>query len=111
MFPESFSPKKVYYYVICAIAFFVLMWGVIDFTSASLSLLISNPAPSPAVSSTEEGLSGEAFVPPPKEQSVEEYYQRRMLMDRFGDSLARMIISGLIFAYARWTVVKLEGGQ
>jgi hypothetical protein len=95
--------KKLYYYAICIMAFFVLMWGTVDLVSSSAGLL--NIGAAPSLTSP----PGEGAMPPEKgEQLFDSYYQKKMLMDRFWDSLARMLVSGLIFAYCRFTVNKLE---
>lgn len=96
--------KKVYYYVICVMAFFILMWGVVDLASTSAGLFIIKDNSLSYDAPAEEGLS-----PADKgDQFFDAYYQRKMLHDRFWDSLARIIVSGLIFAYFRITVNKLE---
>ena len=78
--------KKIYYYIIALITFFVLLWGTIDLLSASAGMIADkNPAPGP-----------------------EEYYQLKITQDRIFDSLARMLVSGVVFAYARFKIYKLE---
>jgi hypothetical protein len=96
--------KRVYYYVICVMAFFVLMWGMVDFASSSIGLLnIRGSATSFSAP------SDEAIASPEKgEQFFDAYYQRKMLYDRFWDSLVRILVPGLIFAYCRYTINKLE---
>lgn len=106
----TFAPNKIYYYVICTLAFFVLMWGVIDLTSSTLNLFILNPVASQPEMMPGDGMSSDEMGGTIKAPMVEDYYQRRMMMDRFGDSLARVLISGIIFAYARFRIYKLEGG-
>ncbi|MBU0687052.1 MAG: hypothetical protein KKB81_04305 [Candidatus Margulisbacteria bacterium] len=108
---EKFAPKKIYYYVICVLAFFVLMWGIIDLTSSSINLLILNPSGQQESSFAPSEGSVEVPIASLKGNPVEDYYQRRMMMDRFGDSLARVLIAGIIFAYARYAIFKLEGGK
>ena len=96
--------KKTYYYVICAMAFFVLMWGCVDLASSSIGLynirgaeqLLSAPGPENAI------------TPEKGDQFFDTYYQKKMLQDRFYDSLARILISGVIFVYCRFTVNRLE---
>lgn len=103
MATNNFDLKRLYYYVICIMAFFVLMWGVVDLASTSLG--IYNLRSAPAISmSTEEG----SMMPDKSEQFFDTYYQQKMLNDRFWDSLARLVISGLIFVYCRFTVNRLE---
>ncbi len=100
---SNLDMKKAYYYVICVMAFFVLMWGVVDATSSSIGLYAIKNIP-PALSSTSEGT-------PPAEKSdqfFDAYYQRKMLYDRLWDSLARVAISGIIFVYFRYNANKLE---
>ncbi|MEA3493308.1 MAG: hypothetical protein U9R38_02855 [Candidatus Margulisiibacteriota bacterium] len=96
--------KKAYYYVICVIAFFILMWGVVDLASASAGLYVIRGNSLGYNAPAEEGL------PPAEkgEQFFDAYYQRKMLHDRFWDSLSRIFVSGVIFAYFRITVNKLE---
>ena len=95
--------KRVYYYVICVMAFFVLMWGVVDLSSSSLG--IYNLQNTPAISMP----AGDASFSPEKgEQFFDTYYQQKMLYDRFWDSLARLVVAGLIFAYCRIKVERLE---
>jgi hypothetical protein len=102
---ERLEFKKVYYYAICLIAFFVLMWGVIDMVSSSLGIVnISSPLSTLPPSAEESALPNEKGG----EQFLDVFYQKKMLYDRFGDSLARIIVSGIIFAYSRYKVSKLE---
>lgn len=109
---ERLTIKKVYYYVVCAITLFVLMWGTVDIVSSILSLTIFKP-PSLGLdvttgpqgggaSANEQGAAGPSF---------DEYYQSRMSMDRIGDSIARIIVAGLIFAYAGYRIRELEGKE
>jgi len=92
--------KKVYYYVICVMAFFVLFWGLIDLVGSSVGLINLK-----GVAGAIEG----APLPPEKgEQFFDIYYQTKMLYDRLLDSLARVVISGIIFFYCRIKVNKLE---
>ncbi|KPJ67063.1 hypothetical protein AMJ44_07495 [candidate division WOR-1 bacterium DG_54_3] len=96
--------KKIYYYAICVIAFFVLMWGTIDLVSSSVGLLnMRGVLPVLSAPSEEAPLSSEKG-----EQFFDIYYQRKMLLDRLLDSLARVVVSGLIFGYCRYRVNKLE---
>lgn len=99
--------KKIYYYIICLITFFVLMWGIVDIVSATLSLTIFK-AESVSLESAPgvEGMFAERGGA--AEPLIEDYYQRRMIYDRMGDSLARIVIAGAIFAYARWKIFKFE---
>lgn len=84
--------KKIYYYAIALLAFFILIWGMIDFVSAKITVA-SGLTISPDKSS---------------ETQLEEFYQKKVSQDRMADSLARVLVSGIIFAYARFTIVKLE---
>ena len=101
---DNLDLKKVYYYAICVIAFFVLMWGTIDLASSSAGLLnMRGIWPTLSATSEEAPLTSEKG-----EQFFDIYYQRKMLFDRLLDSLSRVIISGVIFAYCRYRVNKLE---
>jgi len=92
----SLDLKKLYYYVIALITFFVLLWGVIDFVSAATNLTTSKYLP--AAPAIEKGA----------EPGLEDYYQKRVTQDRLFDSLARIVVSGGIFLYAKYQINKLE---
>lgn len=78
--------NKLYYYVICLIAAFVLLWGVIDFFSSLLSLSFLNfPLPYPASVDTK----------------IDDLYQEKVLLERVCDSLARVVVSGAVFIFCR----------
>jgi hypothetical protein len=101
---SNLDMKKAYYYVICVMAFFILMWGTVDLISTSVGIyIIKDATPS---------LSSPADEAPPSaeksEQFFDAYYQKKMLFDRFWDSLARILVSGLIFIYFRFSAHKLE---
>ena len=93
--------KKAYYYLICLGALFFLFWGLVDLTGSLAGLSLAKGS----------GLSADQPTPPvvaaDNEQSLDVYYQKKMLYDRLSDSLARIIISGLVFAYCRAKVEKL----
>lgn len=91
--------KKIYYYTICVIAFFVFMWGAIDLSSASISLFTTRSQTAAYQESGEEKTS---------EPFVDIYYQRKMLYDRLLDSLSRVVIAGIIFTYSRIQAKKLD---
>ena len=98
--------KKIYYYVICLISFFVMMWGAIDLASSSVGLI--------SLKGLNIGLSApqgqmESVPSDRGDQMFDAFYQKKMLYDRIWDSLARFIIAGAIFAYGRTRVRKLEG--
>lgn len=103
---SNLDHKKTYYYVICVMAFFVLMWGAIDLTSSSIGLVSVNPS-SPALTAPDEG-AGEVVPPEKGDQIFDAYYQKKMLQDRFFDSLARLIISGAIFVFCRRKIDRLD---
>ncbi|NQT29462.1 MAG: hypothetical protein HQ596_02710, partial [Candidatus Saganbacteria bacterium] len=84
--------KRVYYYVICVMAFFVLMWGVVDLTSSSIGLFnLRGQEPAFSESIEEVPIASEKG-----EQFFDTYYQKKMLSDRFFDSPARIVVGGLI---------------
>jgi len=106
---ERNTTKKVYYYVICAATLFILMWGLVDMTSAVLSVtLFKPPSASLELPSGPQGVDTKAGG---SEPYFDEYYQGRMAMDRIGDSLARVIVAGVIFIYSSIRIKDLEGKE
>ena len=101
----KFDIKKIYYYVICAVALFVLMWGIIDTLSASVGLLVFRP---PAGYKLPQ-------VGVPTLEAIEpfggEFYQEKMLYDRLVDGIIRIIVPGIIFGYFSYKIKTLEGGE
>jgi hypothetical protein len=99
----AFDLKRTYYYIICLVSFFVLMWGVVDLIGAGISLVglkssgASMSAPMDASVSPEKG-----------DQFFDTYYQAKMSYDRLWDSLARIVVAGGIFYYSRKTANRLE---
>ena len=86
--------KKAYYFLICLGALFFLFWGLVDLTSSTVGLTLARGT----------GIAVDQSAPPAmgdNEQSLDVYYQKKMLYDRLSDSLARIVISGLVFAYCR----------
>jgi hypothetical protein len=92
--------KKAYYYLICLVALFVLFWGLVDLTSGAVGLTLAKGA---GISASQPApvIAGDS------EQSLDVYYQKRMLYDRLSDSLARIVFAGLVFAYCRTKAEKL----
>jgi len=45
------------------------------------------------------------------EPSIEDYYQKRMVMERLGDSLARIVVAGLVFGYFSLRIKKRESSE
>ena len=107
---ERLTVKKVYYYVVCAVTLFVLMWGTVDVISSMLSMTIfKSPSVSlEAPSGPQSGAEGKGGAAEP---FFDEYYQGRMAFDRIGDSVARIIVSAVLFAYAGARVKELEGKE
>ncbi len=99
--------KKIYYYALCGMAFFALMWGAIDFASSSLGLALAGPSePSNSQPALPEEINPQAEKN--GEQTLDVYYQKKMLGDRLWDSFARVVVSGAIFAYCRVQAKKTE---
>jgi hypothetical protein len=109
---ERLTIKKVYYYIICAVTLVVLMWGTVDIVSSMLSLTIFKPpslgleAPTGPQGGGAGANEGQAAGP-----SFDEYYQSRMSMDRIGDSIARILVAGIIFGYSGMRIRELEGKE
>ena len=51
----NFSMEKIYFYIICLLTFFVLLWGAIDFVSAGITYL-TTPALSAATPQSQQSL-------------------------------------------------------
>jgi hypothetical protein len=83
--------KKAYYYLICLAALFFLFWGAVDLTGSAIGLVVNRNA-SPAA---------DQAVEQPSEQFLEAYYQKKMLVDRLWDSVARVVFAGAVFVYCR----------
>lgn len=108
---EKMSIKKCYYYVICALTFFILMWGAIDVVSSLVSVVVFRPPQLAAESPTS---SKDAYSSESKgagEPYIDEYYQNRMIFDRLGDSIARILVSGAIFAYFSFRLKEMEKAE
>ncbi|MFA4967634.1 MAG: hypothetical protein WC624_05395 [Candidatus Margulisiibacteriota bacterium] len=88
--------NKVYYYIIALVTFFVLLWGTIDLVSGLAGMATGKYAklPADAEKSADPGL--------------EEFYQQRIAQDRTVDSLARILVSGSIFLYAKFKLKEQE---
>lgn len=96
--------KKTYYYVIAAMAFFILMWGVIDLASSAAGILIARQDYASIGAPTDAAQDS----PEKSEQFFDAFYQKKMLYDRLWDSVARVLVAGAIFAYFRSAANKLE---
>ena len=110
---ERLTIKKVYYYVVCAITLFILMWGAVDVISSVLSLtLFKSPSVGlEAPTGPQSGSVGAEGKGGGAEPFFDEYYQGRMAFDRIGDSIARILVAGLIFTYASYRIRELEGKE
>lgn len=95
----NFKLEKIYYYIICLLAFFVLMWGAIDFISAGTTYLTTPDLP--ASPQSQQGLER-------AEVNFDAYYQKKVSQDRVYDSLARIFVSGLVLAFCRYKIAKME---
>jgi len=111
---ERWTAKKIYYYVIAAVTLMVLMWGTVDVLSSILSLTVFKQ---PAVSLDMPGSPQSTGMSPDKsgvggdQPSFDEYYQGRMVFDRMGDSIARILVAGVLFIYAGTRIRDLEGKE
>lgn len=90
--------KKAYYYLICLGALLVFLWGVIDLSGSLAGALLSRP--------TTQAVN----LPIEKEgeQSMDIYYQKKILFDRISDSLARILVAGTVFTFCRLKINRLE---
>ena len=95
--------KNAYYFIICLVSLFVLSWGIVDLAGAGIGLATAR-SPMIAAEPSAEPLSS-ASAP---DASMDIFYQKKMLYERLSDSLARIVVAGLIFAYSRIKVRQLE---
>ena len=92
--------KKAYYYIICLTALFVLAWGVVDLGSVASGLVMNRAYSTQLEQESLAEKSGEPYL--------EMYYQKKMLYDRLWDSVARIVVAGVVFTYSRVKVARLE---
>ena len=85
--------KKAYYYIICLASLLVLLWGAVDLAGSVIGLVTTRPSAA--------ANQMQAMPDSTADQNLDVYYQRRMLGDRLTDSLARIVVSGLVFVYCR----------
>ena len=107
---ERLTVKKVYYYVVCVVTLFVLMWGTVDVISSVLSMTIFK-SPSISLEAPSGPQSGAEAKGGAAEPFFDEYYQGSMAFDRIGDSVARIMVAGIIFAYAGFRIRELGGKE
>ncbi|MFH1761940.1 MAG: hypothetical protein ABIA63_12650 [bacterium] len=100
--------EKIYYYLICLLTFFVLMWGAIDMVNVVSNFLLATSSP---FSYQGTGIvPGDESASPEGSESFERFYQRKILFERTLDSFARILVAGAIFAYSRRKLIKIEKG-
>ncbi|MBU0629921.1 MAG: hypothetical protein KKC80_03265 [Candidatus Margulisbacteria bacterium] len=93
--------KKLYYYLLSFVALFILFWGTVDLANTFVGSFYRAPAPA-----TDQTMMPDTI----NDQGLDLYYQKKMLLDRYSDSLIRIIISGLVFLYAKKRANDLEQG-
>jgi hypothetical protein len=86
------------------------MWGTVDVISSILSMTVFK-SPSVSLEAPAGPQSGGDAKSGAAEPFFDEYYQGRMAFDRIGDSVARIIVAGIIFAYAGFRIRELEGKE
>ena len=103
---KVFRPKKIYFYALAIIVFFIMIWGAVDTVSAGLGLVLVEPA------GIEANLQEEVMINPAEgEVSIEALYQKRMFLERIADSLARLIVGGAAFAFLNFKINQEEKGE
>jgi hypothetical protein len=109
---ERVSVKKIYYYVICAVTLFMLLWGAVDVVSATLSMTVfKGPSVGLDLPGGPQSMGGDAAKAAADQPMMDEYYQGRMTFDRIGDSAARLIVAGCVFLYASFRIRELESKE
>ena len=109
---ERFSIKKVYYYTICAVTLFILLWGAVDAASSVLSLTLFK---GPSISGIDMPSVGQGGMSAENKDAAQafgdEYYQSRMTLDRLQDSISRLIVAGCVFLYASFRIKEIESKE
>jgi hypothetical protein len=86
------------------------MWGTVDIISSILSISIFK-GPSISLETPEGPQSASGGKGGSSEPFFDEYYQSRMMFDRMGDSVARLLVAGALFIYAGNRIRELEGKE
>ena len=107
---ERMSVKKGYYYVICAITLLMLMWGTMDVASSIISYMVFRP-PEVTLESPTAPKGMQPEVKGAVEPFIDDYYQSRMIFDRLGDSIARILVAGALFAYFSFRLKEMERSE
>lgn len=102
--------KLLYYYVISAIVFVILLWGVLDFTSTIGSLLLNRQDAAIKNLETLRPETGNNDASGP-ELNLSDAYQKKFIYDRIIDSLMRIIIPGTIFFFCQRQIKSIEEEQ
>ena len=97
--------KKASYYLVALVSFFFLCWSTADIVSAGINLAFLRPHP-PITGRT---LPQET----PSDGSLDsdgsyDYIYKQKILDRMGDSAARLLVSGIVFAMSRKRIRTLE---
>jgi hypothetical protein len=89
--------KKLYLYIVCLIALFVLSWGAVDIISSGLGIITEHP---PAISQGENQASPEdSQLLAQYEMQSNAYFQKRILYAKLGDGFARALVGGLALGF------------
>ena len=68
--------KNAYYYIICLVSLFVLLWGVVDLAGAGIGLATAR---SPMIASEPSAESPSAASAP--DASMDIYYQKKLMVN------------------------------
>lgn len=90
--------KKIYCYAICLICFTLVILGLVDLSSATMSF---------AINKQEVRISSNVQNNP--DVMSDEFYQKKIFMDRAIDGMAKIIFPGIIFIYFSRKIRKSEG--
>jgi hypothetical protein len=87
--------NKAYQYAACLACLMLMLWGAIDITSGLFSAFTPGPKyEMPAFSDQEPAQQARR-----QEPSIDEYYQKKIVIDRMSEGASKILIPGIVFAY------------
>lgn len=88
--------KIIYCYFVCAVSLFVILWGVVDTSTAVISL------------ATQPKMKMSSAIEKSQDYALDEMFQRKFAYDKLFDGAVRIIIPGLVYLYFSKKIMKSE---